>query len=802
MVAANSNAPTKTNQRQALTLCAHCETPCDTTHPIISKTQTFCCHGCRHVHDLIHAGGLERFYELRDQPVPPVQQTVFHARDHAWFVEACLVSQGKLWLEIQGISCIGCIWLIEKVFQSTTGARKIRINPLSGVAELSFHPTKFPATQFAQKLHHLGYLTGPTSEHSAQKTDPLIRRIGLCAALAMNAMLFTVPTYCGIPIDDRFASWFEKGALVCASLSMVIGGSHFFTKTFRALRSGLLHIDLPISLGLIAAYAGSLFEWAHGVQSGLYFDFVSVFTFLMLVGRWVHQRAVELNRKRLLSKGLKPPEPVSGESYEVPQGRPVPVRSHLLSPSADISLEWINGESAPRTLHSGASVPSGAVNLSQHPLRLVAKENWNDSLLHRLMHSERATPSADRLIHRFIVGYVGTVILLAIAGLLHALSSGAPVESALQIAISVLVVSCPCATGVALPLIHEIAAQRLRAQGVFIRESSLWRRLLRVRRIAFDKTGTLTGETLRIASATTLTSLPTPALNALKILVADSLHPVATAIRSAVGHPIAPQHNRERASESIGFGLEWHDSTGTVWRLGKPAWAVHQQSSTVSQSEQGTVLSRNFIPFAVFHCDETLRSDAVEEIRHLSSAGIQCCILSGDEPVRVDRIARMLSLPPDAALGNLSPDSKAQWLRNAQARKDTLMLGDGANDALAFNESLCCGTPAVDRGLLEHRCDFYLLGNGLRGVRALLSVARKKEIITRNVLAFAALYNLAVIGLSLTGRMHPLLASLLMPASSIVTLGFVVFAFRNEDSSRSLHHDEDCSLENCQSRST
>jgi Cu2+-exporting ATPase len=114
----------------------------------------------------------------------------------------------------------------------------------------------------------------------------------------MNAMLFSVPAYCGIPIGDRFAPWFEKGALACATLSLIIGGSYFVSKTFRALRRGLLHVDLPISLGLIAAYAGSLFEWTRGARSGLYFDFVSVFTFLMLVGRWCHQRTVELNRKR------------------------------------------------------------------------------------------------------------------------------------------------------------------------------------------------------------------------------------------------------------------------------------------------------------------------------------------------------------------------------------------------------------------------------------------------------------------------------------------------------------------------
>lgn len=210
MVAANSNAQTETTRTPPLTLCAHCETPCDTTHPITSGTQHFCCHGCRYVHDLIHASGLERFYELRDQPLSPVQETVLQSRDLSWFTHACRTSQGLLHIEIQGISCIGCVWLIEHVFRSTPGARNIRINPISGTAELSINPAEFPAAHFAHQLQQLGYLTGPASKHTSRTRDPLIRKIGLCGALAMNAMLFTVPAYCGIPIGDRFAPWFKK----------------------------------------------------------------------------------------------------------------------------------------------------------------------------------------------------------------------------------------------------------------------------------------------------------------------------------------------------------------------------------------------------------------------------------------------------------------------------------------------------------------------------------------------------------------------------------------------------------------
>lgn len=782
MGAANSELPTPSATPPPDLRCAHCETPCPPANPIVSGTDHFCCHGCRYVHELIHTDGLERFYELRDQPLHPVSESVFQSRDLAWFTHACATSSGILRVELQGLSCIGCIWVIEHVFQSTPGTRNLQINPLTGLADLSFDPSDFTASDFARKLQRLGYLIGPNTGDAQSRPDPLVRKMGLCAALAMNAMLFAVPFYCGIPLNDRFAPWFERGALVCATLSLLIGGSHFFAKTFNALRQGFLHVDLPISLGLIAAYAGSVFEWTRGIRSGLYFDFVSVFTFLMLVGRWGHQRAVAANRKRLLSSGLKHPEPSKGDVYEIPQSRPVPVRSRLISEAADVSLEWINGESAPRTLHKGSPVPSGAVNLSRDPLQLVAEEDWKESLLHRLIHSEKSLPEADPVIHRFILGYIGVVTALAGAGLMIAVHKGAAFDHALQIAISVLVVSCPCATGVAIPLIHELAAQRLRSQGVFVRESSLWRRLLGVRKIAFDKTGTLTAETLQLSSTQVVSLLDPSALSALRVLVSDSMHPVASALRGVTGAAPTPLAPRTHASEVVGSGLEWRDDTGCLWRLGKEAWAVRLPPGTATDSGPGAVLSQNLEPIATFHCEETLRPDAVREVAELRALGITSSILSGDASARVHRVADALNIPRGSAFGDLSPDSKSDWLHRTQARKDTLMLGDGANDALAFNESLCCGTPAVDRGLLEHRCDFYFLGKGLRGVRELILMGRKKQQITHAVLLFAGVYNLVVIGISLSGHMHPLLASLLMPASSLATLGIVMTGFRKRSS--------------------
>ncbi|MEY5025100.1 MAG: putative copper-importing P-type ATPase [Verrucomicrobiota bacterium] len=768
-------------------LCAHCQSPVlespiphPETEDAAAHPPVFCCNGCRFVFELIHAQGLQRFYQIRDAPLPPVSSRVFQRRNFDWLPPLLLASKGSVRLEIQGLSCLACVWLIEKQFLAQPGALSIRVDPLAATAHLTVIPEVFDSVHFASALQNLGYLLGPVSASTpASPNRSLVLRLGVCAALAMNAMLFSVPFYGGLSESDPYAPLFAKISFLCGSLSLLTGATLFIQRAWGALRMGVLHVDLPISLGLLAAYAGSLYAWLHHQRSAIYFDFVSMFTFLMLLGRWIRQTAIDQNRKRLLQTPLAVLQPDAQQTYSLPQGHAVPVRSLLLEGSANLAMEWINGEPDAKVVHAGCLLPSGALNLGPGPLPLRAEESWKDSLLCQLLHLPQASPDRDPRSERFILVYLVSVISLALIGFLAWKLHGAPLDSALQVLLSVLVVSCPCASGVALPLATELATAHLRHHGVFVRNASLWSRLRALRRIAFDKTGTLTTDTPPLANPEALRSLSPDTRSILAHLLSRSLHPTATSLREHLPpptHPASPPLPQPRETPGQGIALE-DPSTGELWRIGRPDWALLGHP-VPPDSTHSTVFSRNGELLAAFRFEESLREDAPREIDALQRQGLRIQILSGDPSDRVPQIATRLALPADAALSGLSPLQKAQWLTAHHAQTDTLMVGDGANDSLAFEASLCCGTPAVDRGLLEHKADFFYLGRGLSGVRLLLETARAKEHVTRAVLVFTTLYNVSAVALSLAGKMHPLLAAILMPLSSLVSIGLVLLLQR------------------------
>jgi len=790
-------------------ICKHCGTPF-TPAP---ERPEFCCAGCQFVFDLIAAQGLGKFYDLRNAALPPVKSLVFQKRDYAWLEDLAANAEhqaaggdASLLLDLQGISCLGCVWLIERLFQHRPGALDARVQSAIGRIDLHWRPGECDIAGFAHELQRFGYLLGPfdpgasaAAGRSRSALAPLVRRMGLCGAFAMNAMLFSVPLYFGMTPSMPEFVLFTRMAFLFATLSFFTGGTFFFARAWHSLRRGALHIDLPIALGLIAAYSGSICAWRAGVTDFLYFEFVSTFTFLMLVGRWAQQAAIEKNRNRLLGSQANPGEvrivpggetlPASaltaGVCYEVLPGGMAPVRSKLLSEAATLGLEWINGESEARIARIGQAIPSGAVNYSQETIRLEAAEAWTSSILCSLL---KIAPKEERRggLDTFLRAYLAVILIVATAGFAGWFFSTHDLLRSLQVLTSILVVSCPCAAGVAIPLADKLAISRLRNAGVFVREQSLWARVLKVRTILFDKTGTLTLETMALRNPDDPMGLPAlgPAERAILLaMVRDNYHPVSSVLREILmtaGTDALPLENAPL--ETVGYGLEVaHD--GHTWRLGRPGWidSAHPKPSThdlagpkasvdCEFSCDGRVLAR-------FQFTDQLRHDAADEVAGLQRDGLAVHILSGDRDEKVASMAAQLGIDPSQCHGGLSPTDKGAWIRSADpAREHTLMIGDGANDSMAFNESLCTGTPAIDRGLLEQKADFYFLGRGLNGVRQLLDAAHRRRRAVHSVLAFAILYNAVALILSLAGRMHPVLAALLMPASSLISI-LIVFAF-------------------------
>ena len=768
----------------------------------------FCCSGCSYVYRLVHEHGLASYYHIKDEVTSPADAAVFQARDYAWLEAAQQVAEStpdlplrasgtsspaqtttvkipELTLDVQGISCAGCVWLIERVFQQQPGARDINVNAQYGTMRLRWIRGEFSAAEFARKLQAFGYLAGPAGEILTEpESRGLVKRIGLCAAFAMNVMLFSLPAYFGMEQTFEYAGVFGLLSVGFGTLSFLVGGTYFLSRAVRALRERAMHIDLPISIGIVGAYAGSLYGWLAGEEQFVYFDFVSTFILLMLVGRWAQVAAVERNRRRLLSQQPKPQRVKLSDGRELPPeqlhqgmaliivvGQTVPVESRLETVEATFSLASINGEAEPRVYRAQQRVPAGAVNIGRADLKLEALQSWDESLLAQLLQPGERIGERHVFLERIVRGYLtGILVIAALSGIGWWLASGDALRT-WSIVTAVLVVSCPCAVALAFPLADEIATVALRRRGVFVREGDLWSKLPRVKKLVFDKTGTLTLETPVLQNPEALAALDANARAALFALVRDNPHPISQCVLEnllSAQTPLATDLANELAAtvtEVVGVGVE----VGP-WSLGRAGWRDAEAGEATVFAREGEVLAR--LVFA-----DTARSDAREELAALSARGFGTYILSGDRQEKVSALAQELGLRADRVLGELTPAGKADWLTQHGA-DDALMLGDGANDSLAFDRALCRGTPVIHRGVLERKADFYYLGRGIGGLRALFEVNAIRRQTQLAVLIFSIGYNLLAVGLAVAGHMNPLVAAALMPINSLLTLALVTGGMR------------------------
>jgi Cu2+-exporting ATPase len=606
-----------------------------------------------------------------------------------------------------------------------------------------------------------------------------------------------------MPPDFEFAALFRLIAFLSATLSMLVGGGYFIDRAWRSLRAGSLHIDLPIALGVVAAYAGSITGWVLLEERLMYFDFVSIFVFLMLCGRYLQTAAVDRNRRRLVRQQPVPEavppavgggDPVPREaiapglSFLLAPGQALPVSAVMVAGEADFSLEWIHGEADAVRFAAGSRLPAGAILLSRTPAAVEASERWEDSLLAKLTAAgqiERGTPGLERLLR----GYLAVVLLLGVAGLAGWGLMGEWVTG-LQAMISVFVVSCPCALGVAIPLADDLAASAMERSGVYVRTATLWPRLRRVKKAVFDKTGTLTLERPVLENPDTVAGLDDAAALALAQLTRSSLHPVARALLESLGtrgQKLLAQAPAATPTEFPGLGVVLTAATGR-WSLGKVGWdgqppLADPASPATSASGAGSELRRDGMLVAAFRFSESLRPGAVETLRALERRGLELHILSGDHPAKVASMASALGLPLAQAHGGLSPEEKSQRV-TALSQHDTLYLGDGANDALAFDAALVTGTPVVDRSLLEAKADFFTLGAGLGFLPGLLQTARGRAVAVRSAFGFALVYNLTTVGFSLAGHMSPLVAAIIMPLSSVASISIVATISRAIDAKK------------------
>jgi P-type Cu2+ transporter len=765
--------------------CLHCRTPI----PPDAGSARYCCRGCEAVHSLLVEQGLDRYYALAGTQVVPVGEQ--GQRSHAWLeplIEAAESNPSglcSLQLDVQGIHCAACVWLMNETWRrAAQGVGGVTVNPSLGVVALTWKPGSVAVARWVKEIEAFGYQFGPARKTGTRKSIDLPLRLGISAALTINVMLFSVSFYFGLsPADPQVFRLFTWLSFAMSTTTVLIGGWPFIQAAVRGLRVGMLHLDLPIAMGVLLVYGMSVVQLITSNARGdlAYFDTLNTFITLMLLGRFLQERMLERNRRYLLDDdgadgilvrrvegealvSIAAPKVCVGDVLLIAPGDLIPVEAMLLEPSAEISTDWITGEGAPRTVMAGTPIPAGSFNAGHHAVHVRANTAFADSPLVALLRQpapREGRAGAHQAIWRGVAKrWVVTVVSIAGLGFLAWLPHG--LDRAVNVAVSLLVITCPCAIGLAIPLAYELTQTRLRRAGFYVRSVDLLDRLTQVRHVLFDKTGTLTLGRLEVDCR--------ESLNAQQRQIAWNLavrsgHPVSNAIARflAVG---AKYDVAASVHEVTGKGVEWARPDG-VWRLGRADWAVGQGA------DRTTVLAREGEVVARFATREVLRSDARQELGRLTQAGYDVWLLSGDAPERVAVMAQTLGVEPSHAFGSLRPEDKAAHVLQIGA-EHSLFLGDGVNDALAFEQALAAGTPAIDRPVMPGRSDFFLVGEGLTALHAALARSLHLRAVVKQILGLSILYNVLAISASLLGWMSPLAAAVSMPLSTLSLLVFTV----------------------------
>jgi len=707
-------------------------------------------------------------------------------------------------LDLQGIHCSACLGIIKQLFGEQPGAHSIDINPALGQVRIVCETLVFDLPAFQKILLKVGYRLGPQKKETSLAHRNLLIQIGICAALTMNSMVFSFAFYFGLDASmGRFYTWLVWLNALMAFLCVWIGGRYFFKRAWFALQKHLFHVDIPITLGIIFSFLGSVFFLIYRGPQAAYFDTVCGFITLMLIGQYLPRRILEKNRSVLLkdegvdtlmqkvlnAQGVVVQVPYSriqtGDTLLFAPGDLVCVDILLMSHQAACRLDFLNGEPFVQTFSPGHVIPSGAMNASGRAFIGQAQQTFLCSRLRTLLLAQPGDkPESDMPHYRHIARFsqIYVVVVLGLALLTFMGWFFFDFERALFSAISVLVVSCPCAIGLATPLAYELALFALRQKGVFMRKEDALFKIPLLRSVVFDKTGTLTDGALTCVNKEVIHSLDPSVRAILKNMVQNSNHPVSVSLNQVFSEKIGnlPLIPMLETREFFGQGIELSHPDGCVYRLGHTAFALgHSADSGRDHSLLHSDFSCNGRLLARFLLSESVRQEAQKQIQYLIQQGFDLYVLSGDQSQRTRQVGVHLGFDESHCLGHLSPEQKAEFIKEYQTQHPVLMIGDGMNDSLAFAQAFCSAVPLESHLSLPYKVDFfYRSQNGLCPIDFIFAVSRHLQQAERFNYTFALLYNLLVLSLAMSGYMTPLFAAFAMPLSSIFIVSYTFYRMR------------------------
>lgn len=772
--------------------CFHCAEPVPRNAPTVQwagAAQPVCCAGCAAAALWIRDAGLAEYYRLRDATPDRAQAdaTDWSAWDRPELLAGHVMPVGELHevtVQAEGMRCAACAWLIDRALQREPGVAEVAANAVTGRVRLRWDPATTRLSTVLSRLAALGYRANLSAgaalerERTRQRRS-LLLRLGVAGLGAMQAMMFTEALYLDVdqamPLATRdFFRW--VAFLLCAPV-VFYSGWPFIAGMLGELRARRLGMDTAIASAVLLAYGASLVETLRGGPH-VWFDAAVMFVFLLLAARFLEQvarqragaRIEALSRARPAlatrldgdGRAMQVPSTAlaPGDLVRVAAGESVPADG-VLQEAAGFDEALLTGEPRPVVRAAGDTVLAGSVCLGRPATIAVVRtgaDTWLSHLVRLVERAQGARPRLARLADRVASRFVAALFAIAVVVFAGWWLAAGPARG-FEVALAVLVVSCPCALSLAIPAALTAAHGALARIGVLSASPDALETLARVDTLVLDKTGTLTlGRPRMVAVEATDPQRFTP----------ERAVQVAAALERDSGHPLgrAFLHGSESTlvatdvCASAGLGVEG-TVEGARYRLGRPGFAA-------SGSDDGRVwLGEGRRLLARFTLEDSLRPDARQAIAALQRQGLHCMVLSGDEPGAVRALATELGIQD--ARGRQSPGDKLEAVRDLQASgRVVAMLGDGINDAPVLagaDVSLALGGGAP----LAHRAaDLVVTGESLLRVPQAIALARRSRRIVRQNLGWAIGYNLLALPFAAAGLVAPWLAALGMAASSLL----------------------------------
>ncbi len=690
---------------------------------------------------------------------------------------------------VPGVHCGACIALLEKELPKVPGVVRARVNLSSRRLAIVYHDAHADLDGLVKRLLALGYpahLPGIEEEGGDPVLRELVKAVAVAGFASMNVMLLSVSVWSGAEAATR--DLFHLVSALIAAPALVYSGRIFFRSAWRALRHGRTNMDVPISIGVILAYGMSLYETlTHGAHA--YFDASVTLLFFLLVGRALDQmmrekaRSAVRNLLRLAPRGAMVvaddgsrefralDDITPGMRIALAAGDRMPVDSRVLSGRSDMDFAIVNGESAAVAVGPGVAVPAGTLNLTGSLMVEVvrpARDSFLAEMVTMMEAAESGRTGYRRIADRASAIYAPVVHLLALFTFIGWLAVTADVRLSLLAAVAVLIITCPCALGLAVPVVQVVAAGRLFENGIMVKDGSAMERLAEADHAVFDKTGTLTRGVPQLVNAAAVDADHLALAGQMGL---SSLHPLSRALAEAsvgvrTGRDLPPLPVRESAGE----GLESFGPGGEVYRLGRTDFALSgPRADTMPSAGSEVVLSRDGALLATFEFADEPRRDAGAAVVSLSALGLGVEILSGDKQGPVAALARKLGIPDFRAA--IRPAGKVQRLTDLRTEgKRTLMVGDGLNDAPALAAAHVSMAPASAADAGRQAADFVFLHDSLQAVPLAISVSRKAGVLIRQNFALAIVYNIIAVPAAMLGHATPLIAAAAMSTSSIIVI--------------------------------